>query len=94
MGHPTLSSEQIRQRNDEILAYADENPKATNVALGRKYGLSREAIRSIISRARAKAMRNQQLAEKVLEISSAASQKSRAPLLTRNTDGTPRSPPL
>ena len=44
MGHPTLSSEQIRLRNNVILAYADQHPEATNVALGLRFGMSPQAI--------------------------------------------------
>jgi predicted HTH transcriptional regulator len=64
MGHPTLSSDQIRQRNDEILAYADQHPKTTNVTLAEKYGLNRETIRVIVEKGRQQAIRNQRLAGK------------------------------
>lgn len=64
MGHPTLSSEQIHQRDADILACADQHPKTTNVALGQRYGLNRETIRLILSRGRRQAARNRRLAAK------------------------------
>jgi hypothetical protein len=64
MGHPTLSFEEIRQRNEEIVAYANQHPEVTNTALGMKYGLSREAIRLILDRGRRRTERNQRLAAK------------------------------
>jgi hypothetical protein len=51
-GTPTLSFEEVRQRNEDIVAYAKQHPEATETALGVKYGLSREAIRLILDRGR------------------------------------------
>jgi hypothetical protein len=64
MGHPTPSFEEVRQRNEEIVAYANQHPEVSNTALGGKYGLSREAIRLILDRGRRRAERNQRLAAK------------------------------
>jgi hypothetical protein len=64
MGHPTLSSEQIRLRNDVILAYADQHPEATNVTLGLRFGMSAQAISVALYRGRRMARRNQRLAAK------------------------------
>lgn len=64
MGHPTLSFEQVRQRNAEIVAYAGQHPEASNAALGAKYGLSRETIRNILDRDRRRTERNERLAAK------------------------------
>jgi hypothetical protein len=64
MGHPTLSSEQIRQRDDEILAYANQHPKATNGEIGVKYGMSSQAIGEILYRGRRIARRHQRLVAK------------------------------
>jgi hypothetical protein len=64
MGHPTLSSEQIRQRDDEILAYANQHPKATNREIGVRYGMSSQAISAILYRGRRIARRNQRLTAK------------------------------
>ena len=50
MAHATLSFEQVRKRNEEIIAYAKQHPEVTNTALGVKYGLSRESIRTICLR--------------------------------------------
>ena len=62
MGHPT--PEQIRQRDDEILAYANQHPKATNREIGVRYGLSGQAISAILYRGRRIARRHQRLAAK------------------------------
>jgi len=64
MGYPTLSSDEIRQRNEEILAYADGHSEITKMDLGKKYGLNRETIRVIIERGHIRARRNQLLAAK------------------------------
>jgi predicted HTH transcriptional regulator len=64
MGHPTLSFEEVRQRNEEIVAYASQHPEVTNTALGAKYGLSRETIETILDRDRRRTERNQRLAVK------------------------------
>jgi hypothetical protein len=64
MGHPTLSFEEVRQRNEEIVAYANQHPEVTNTALGAKYGLSRENIRLILERDRRRSERNLRLAAK------------------------------
>jgi predicted HTH transcriptional regulator len=64
MGHPTLSFEEVRQRNEEIVAYASQHPEVTNTALGAKYGLSRETIQTILDRDRRRTERNQRLAVK------------------------------
>jgi hypothetical protein len=66
MGHPTLSFEEVRKRNEEIVAYANQHPEVSNTALGGKYGLSREAIRMILDRGRRQTERNQRLAAKAL----------------------------
>jgi hypothetical protein len=62
MGHPT--PEQIRQRDDEILAYANQHPKATNREIGVRYGMSSQAISAILYRGRRMARRNQRLTAK------------------------------
>jgi hypothetical protein len=41
MGHPTLSFEEVRQRNEEIVAYSNQHPEITSTSLAVKYGLSR-----------------------------------------------------
>jgi predicted HTH transcriptional regulator len=64
MGHPTLSFEEVRQRNEEIVAYANQHPEVTSTSLAVKYGLSRETIRQILDRARRQTERNQRLAAK------------------------------
>ena len=64
MGHPTLSFEEVRERNKEIVAYAAEHPELTNTALGVKYGLSRENIRLILERDRRCTERNKRLQAK------------------------------
>jgi len=64
MGHSTLSSEQIRLRNDVILAYADQHPESTIVALGLRFGMSAQAISVALYRGRRMARRNQRLAAK------------------------------
>jgi hypothetical protein len=64
MGHPTFSFEEVRQRNEEIVAYANQHPEVTNTALGVKYGLSRETIRLILDRDRRRIERNLRLAAK------------------------------
>jgi len=64
MGHPTLSFEEVRQRNEEIVAYANQHPEITKMALGKKYNLNRETIRCILERGRQQARRNQILAAK------------------------------
>jgi hypothetical protein len=66
MGHPTLSFEDVRQRNEDIVAYANQHPDVTKTALGVKYGLSREAICLILDRGRRRTERNQHLATKAL----------------------------
>jgi len=62
MGHPT--PEQIRQRDDEILAYANQHPKATNREIGVRYGMSSQAISEILYRGRRIARRHQRLIAK------------------------------
>ena len=52
MGRSTLSFEDVRQRNEEIVAYANQHPEVSNTALGVKYGLSRETVRQILERDR------------------------------------------
>jgi hypothetical protein len=64
MGHPTLSSEQIRQRDDEILAYANQHPKATDGEIGVRYGMSSQAISEILYRGRRMARRTHRLTAK------------------------------
>jgi hypothetical protein len=64
MGHPTLSFEEVRQRNEEIVAYANQHPEVTNTALGVKYDLSRETIRLILDRDRRRTERNKRLEAK------------------------------
>ena len=64
MGHPTLSLEEVRQRNEEIVAYANQHPEVTNTALGARYGLSRETVHQILDRGRQQTERNQRLAAK------------------------------
>jgi hypothetical protein len=66
MGHPILSFEEVRQRNEEIVAYANQHPEVTNTALGVKYGLSRETIRLILDRGRRQAERNKRLEAKAI----------------------------
>ena len=66
MGHPILSFEQVRRRNEEIVAYSNQHPEITNTALGVKYGLSRETIRPILERDRQRIQRNQRLKAKAL----------------------------
>jgi hypothetical protein len=61
MGHLTLSFEEVRRRNEEIVAYANQHPEVTNTALGVKYDLSRETIRLILDRDRRRAERNKRL---------------------------------
>jgi predicted HTH transcriptional regulator len=68
MGHSTLSFEQVRQRNEEIVAYSSQHPEVTNTALGAKFGLSRETIRQILERDRQRTQRNQRLAAKALHL--------------------------
>ena len=67
MGHPTRSSEQIRQRNEDILAYAEQHPEMNNNHLGAMYGLNRETIRLILTRGRRRLKRNEDLAAKARE---------------------------
>lgn len=64
--HATLSFEEVRQRNEDIVAYANQHPEITNTALGVKYGLSRETIRLILDGGRRRAERDQRLATKAL----------------------------
>lgn len=64
MGHPTLSFEEVRRRNEEIVAYANLHPEVPNTALGVKYDLSREAIRLILDRDRRRTERNKRLGAK------------------------------
>ena len=64
MGHPTLSFEGVRRRNEEIVAYAHRHPEVTNTALGMKYNLSRETIRLILDRDRQRTERNKRLEAK------------------------------
>jgi hypothetical protein len=64
MGHPTLSLEEVRQRNEEIVAYANQHPEVTSTALGVMYSLSRETIRLILDRDRRQTERNLRLAAK------------------------------
>ena len=66
MGNPTLSFEEVRQRNEEIVAYSSQHPEATSTALAVKYGLSRETIRQILERDRRRTERNQRLAAKAV----------------------------
>jgi hypothetical protein len=66
MGHPTLSFEDVRQRNEDIVAYANQHPEVTKTALGVKYGLSRETILLILDRGRRQTERNQRMAAKAL----------------------------
>jgi hypothetical protein len=66
MGHPTLSFEEVRQRNEEIVAYANQHPEVTNTAIGVKYGVTRETICLILDRGRRRTERNQRLATKAL----------------------------
>jgi hypothetical protein len=63
-GTPDPSSEQIRQRDDEILAYPNQHPKATNGEIGVRYGMSGQAISAILYRGRRMARRNQRLIAK------------------------------
>ena len=65
MGHPTLSFEGVRRRNEEIVAYARRHPEVTNTELGLKYNLSRETIRLILDRDRQRTQRNKRLEAKV-----------------------------
>jgi predicted ArsR family transcriptional regulator len=64
MGQPTLSFEEVRQRNEEIVAYSSQHPEVTSTALAAKYGLSRESVRQILDRGRRQIERNQRLATK------------------------------
>jgi hypothetical protein len=64
MGHPTLSTEQVRQRNEQIVAYASSHPDITKTALGIRYRLSRETIRGILDEGQRLVRRNARLAEK------------------------------
>jgi hypothetical protein len=64
MGHPTLSFEEVRQRNEEIVAYSNQHPEVTSSSLATKYGLGRETVRQILERDRQRAERNQRLAAK------------------------------
>ena len=64
MGHPTFSRSAVRQRNEEIVAYANQHPEVTNTALGLKYDLSRETIRLILDRDRRRTERNKRLEAK------------------------------
>ncbi len=66
MGQPTLSFEEVRLRNEEIVAYANQYPEETSTALAVKYGLSRETVRQILERGRQRAERNQRLAAKAV----------------------------
>lgn len=66
MGHPTLSFEEVRRRNEEIVAYANRHPEVTKTALGVKYDLSGEAIRLILDRDRQRTERNKRLEAKAL----------------------------
>ena len=68
MGHPTLSFEEVRQRNEEIVAYADQHPEVTKTALGVKYGLSAESIRLILERHRRLTQRDVRLLAKALPL--------------------------
>jgi hypothetical protein len=61
MGHATLSFEEARRRNEEIVAYANQHPEVTNTALGVKYDVSRETIRLILDRERRRIERNKRL---------------------------------
>lgn len=64
MGHPTLSSDQVKRRNEEIVAYAEQHPEVTHTALGIRYDLGKETIRLILLRSRRKAERNERLRSK------------------------------
>ena len=64
MGHLTLSFEEIRQRNEEIVAYSNQHPEVTSTSLAVKYGLSGETVSQILDRGRQRAERNQRLAAK------------------------------
>ena len=64
MGHPTFSFEEVRQRNEDIVAYANQHPEVTRTALGVKYGLSRETIRLILERDQRRTERNLRMAAK------------------------------
>jgi hypothetical protein len=68
MGHPTLSIEDVRQRNEDIVAYANQHPEVTKTALGVKYGLNRETIRLILDRGRRRTERNHRLAAKAVHL--------------------------
>ncbi len=64
MGHPTLTTEQIRERDAGMLALATENPGLSNVAIGARYGLNRETVRCILMRERRRAARDERLRAK------------------------------
>jgi hypothetical protein len=64
MARLTLSAEQVRHRNEQIVDYAKLHPEMTKTALGLKYGLSRETIASILGQAERRLRRNVRLAEK------------------------------
>ena len=64
MERPTLSFEEVRRRNEEIVAYANQHPEVTNTSLAAKYGVSRETVRQILDRGRRQTERNQRLATK------------------------------
>jgi DNA-binding transcriptional regulator LsrR (DeoR family) len=66
VGHLTLSFEEVRQRNEEIVAYSNHHPEVASSSLAVKYGLSRETIRQTIERARRQTGRNQRLAVKAV----------------------------
>jgi hypothetical protein len=64
MGNPTLPFEEIRRRNEEIVAYANEHREVSNTALGVRYGLSRESVRLILERYRRLTQRDVRLQAK------------------------------
>jgi len=66
MGHPTLSFEEVRQRNEEIVAYSSQHSEVTSTCLAVKYGLSRETIRQILERDRRQTERNQRLVARAM----------------------------
>lgn len=48
MGHPTLTSEQVKERNERVCARYQSNPGMTKKALAAEFGLNREVVRLII----------------------------------------------
>ncbi len=63
MGHPTLTSEQVSKRNEEIVAYAAQHPELKNPEIGLRYGLNRETVRQILFRAEWKARQKRRIVE-------------------------------